>query len=78
MWVSSGVGAWEKICTSAQTISFRMSHHFSKSVKSTTSYKRGTENIYKTRKMKKKIEFRGEKCGFPVGWELRKQFVQKP
>ena len=61
MWVSSGLGASKKICTRARTISFRMSYHFSKSVKSTTSYMRGTENIPKTRKMKKKTRVsRGE------------------
>ena len=45
MWVSSGVGTKILICTRARTISFLKSRRFSKSVKSTMSYKRGTENV---------------------------------
>ena len=69
MGCSSRLGIKIFVCTRARTISFPKSHRFSKSVESTMSYKRGTENvILKTRFFDEKTRVsRGGNVGFQWG-----------
>ena len=80
MWCLSGLGTKIFTCTRARTISFRKSHRFSESVKSTMSYKRGTENvILKTRVFNEKTRVsRGANVGFQWGGSLEKNLYKSP